>query len=68
MTTEEKLPFEKLALEDKLRESKQRLDLKTKGYFVLEDGSKSTDAANQKQKRAAKSKQRVVQEETATKR
>jgi len=31
---------------DKLRHEKQLSDLKTKGYFVLEDGSKSTDDQN----------------------
>jgi hypothetical protein len=29
--------------EDKQRQAKQVADLKSKGYFVLEDGSKSTD-------------------------
>ena len=31
---------------DKLRQDKQLADLKAKGYFILEDGSKSTDEKN----------------------
>ncbi len=31
---------------DKERKAKQLADLKSKGYFVLEDGSKSTDDKN----------------------
>jgi hypothetical protein len=32
--------------EDKQRQAKQLADLKSKGYFVLDDGSKSTDEKN----------------------
>ena len=50
-----------MAKEDKQRFDSQTAAMSTKGYFLLEDGSKSTDAANahlikkKKVKRAVKS-------------
>ncbi len=46
MTVEEKAPYEKLHLEDKTRHEKQLKMLELKGYFRLDDGSKSTDPEN----------------------
>ena len=46
MNEKEKTPFEKLATEDKVRVEKQMKQLATKGYFMMEDGTKSTDPAN----------------------
>ena len=42
----EKAPYIKLAEEDKKRFDRQVEELKKKGYYTLEDGSKSTDPAN----------------------
>ncbi len=46
MTDKEKAPYEKLALDDKARHEKQLKELETKGYFKMDDGTKSTDPAN----------------------
>lgn len=46
MTAEERKPYEELAAQDKLRQEKQKNELKEKGYFVLADGTKSTDEIN----------------------
>ena len=35
MTAEEREPYEQLAAKDKLRQEKQKTELKEKGYFVL---------------------------------
>lgn len=46
MSEKQKEPYEKLALKDKARNEKQKAELAKKGYFLLEDGSKSTDPQN----------------------
>ena len=43
---EVKAPYIKRAEEDKLRQARQIEELKTKGHYTLEDGSKSTDEKN----------------------
>ena len=42
--------------EDKLRHERQTAELKKKGYFTLDDGSKSTDAENVKMLQPKKKK------------
>ena len=42
-----KEPFVKLSEQDKERYYRQKNEFESKGYFTLEDGSKSTDLANQ---------------------
>ena len=42
----QKAKYLKMNADDKERQAKQLADLKSKGYFVLEDGSKSTDDKN----------------------
>lgn len=51
MTEEEKAPFEQLSLKDAGRRDKQLAELTQRGYFTLEDGSKSTDEKNVPKKR-----------------
>jgi len=46
MSDDQKKKFYDLNAQDKLRQEKQLADLKTKGFFVLDDGSKSTDEKN----------------------
>jgi hypothetical protein len=46
MNEKEKAPFEKLAQDDKARVEKQLNELEKKGYFKLDDGTKSTDPVN----------------------
>ena len=46
MSDKEKAPYEKLATEDKQRADAQTAAMASKGYFLLDDGSKSTDPAN----------------------
>ena len=46
MSDGQKKKFNDLNAQDKLRQEKQLADLKTKGFFVLDDGSKSTDEKN----------------------
>ena len=43
---EEKEPYIKAAEKDKERLEKQKLELKKKGYYTLEDGTKSIDPEN----------------------
>ena len=45
-TDEDKAPYVKMAEESKVRFEKQVDELKKKGYYTLEDGSKSTDPQN----------------------
>ena len=40
--------YKKMHEEDKLRHERQTAELKKKGYFTLDDGTKSTDAENVK--------------------
>ena len=46
MSEKEKTPFDKLAADDRVRFEKQTKELETKGFFKMEDGTKSTDPAN----------------------
>lgn len=46
MSEKEKTPFEKQATDDKVRFDKQTKELETKGFFKMDDGTKSTDPAN----------------------
>ena len=46
MSDGQKKKFTDLNAQDKLRQEKQLADLKAKGFFVLDDGSKSTDEKN----------------------
>ena len=48
--------YKKMHEEDKLRHDKQLAELKKKGYFTLDDGSKSTDAENVKMLQPKKKK------------
>lgn len=43
MTEEEKEPYELDSQKDKQRKERQEKELEEKGYFTLEDGTKSTD-------------------------
>ena len=46
MSEEEKAPYTDRSNLSKARVDKQRKELKAKGYYTLEDGSKSTDPEN----------------------
>ena len=46
MSDGEKAEYEKMADADKVRYEKQVAEREKKGYFILEDKSKSTDPAN----------------------
>lgn len=48
MGQKEKAPYEKLHDQDVARVAKQTADREKKGYFTLDDGSKSTDPKNAK--------------------
>jgi len=54
MSEKEKLPYDKLNEQDKVRHQKQKDEKDKKGYFMLDDGSKSTDAKNVPKKRKSK--------------
>jgi len=63
--------FLELNAKDKVRQDKQLAELKNKGFFVLEDGSKSSDEQNapkqsRKAKKANKSLLMSADEVTAT--
>jgi hypothetical protein len=58
MTDEQKKPYEVLNEADKVRLEKQKAEIEKKGFFILADGSKSTDEKNipkKKTKRLRKS-------------
>jgi hypothetical protein len=46
LTDTQKAPYVKMADLDKVRYEKQCAELEKKGYFILDDGTKSTDPAN----------------------
>lgn len=48
MSDKEKEPYEAMKLKDQKRRDKQLAEREKKGFFFLEDGSKSTDPANAK--------------------
>lgn len=55
LSSEGKLPFEKIAAEDKERKAKQDAHLKEHGWFRLDDGTKSNEVTVPKKvKRASK--------------
>jgi hypothetical protein len=56
ISDKEKAQFEKMAEEDKIRHEKQVAEREKKGYFTLEDKSKSTDPENAKLFKKKKSK------------
>ncbi len=43
ITADKKAPFEKMAEDDKVRYEKQLTEREKKGFFLLEDKTKSTD-------------------------
>jgi len=43
MSEEEKKPFHELATKDKERAENQAKELNEKGYFIMEDGKKSSE-------------------------
>ena len=48
MSDKEKEPYEAMKAKDVARRDKQMLEREKKGYFTLDDGSKSTDEKNAK--------------------
>lgn len=48
--------YEELAEKDKLRWECERNDLLTKGFFMMADGSKSSDHVNKKRRRGSPKK------------
>jgi len=46
MSETDKKPYVQMNEQDKMRQEKQQQNLEKKGYFILEDGSKSTDEKN----------------------
>lgn len=55
MSDDEKKPFDKMHEEDVKRYEKQLKELKDKGYFIMADGTKSSDHVVASKKRKAKS-------------
>lgn len=56
MSEKEKAKFEKMAEDDKVRYEKQVAEREKKGFFLLDDKTKSTDPANAKLFKQKKSK------------
>lgn len=50
MSNDSKAPYEKLAIQDKSRYEKELKNLISKGYFLLEDGAKSSEFMNKPKK------------------
>ncbi len=65
MSDVEKAVFEKMADADKVRHEKQVAEREKKGFFLLEDKSKSTDPQNAKLFKPKKAKQAIDEEEEA---
>lgn len=63
MSDEEKAVYEKMADADKVRHEKQVAEREKKGFFLLEDKSKSTDPQNAKLFKPKKAKQGADEEE-----
>jgi len=63
MSDEEKAVYEKMAEADKVRHEKQVAEREKKGYFILEDKSKSTDPQNAKLFKPKKEKKGADEEE-----
>lgn len=54
LSEEEKMPYEKLAQKDKTRYETQMAEWKKKGYYIMEDGTKSNkDVPKNKKKSKA---------------
>ena len=51
MTDAQRQPYNGMNAADKTRQQKQEAELEKKGYFLLEDGTKSTDPQNVPKKR-----------------
>ena len=62
MSDKEKAPYEKMAEEDKKRFERQMTEREKKGYFLLDDKSKSTDPANSKMFK--EKKKRMIEEDS----
>lgn len=60
----DKVPYEKLAVKDKERCDKQKAEVEKKGYFVLDDGTKSTDEKNIPKKKVKRSLKRQMVSES----
>jgi hypothetical protein len=67
MTEQDKAKAEKLAEADKTRYEGQKAEVEKKGYFILEDGSKSNDAKNAPAVPKLKRVRREVSESSAYK-
>ena len=63
MTDDQKAPYEKMAETDKVRFEKQMAEREKKGYFILDDKSKSTDPQNAKLFKPKKVKESQSDEE-----
>jgi len=58
LSEKDKAPYQKKNEEDKKRMQKQLDDIEKKGYFILDDGSKSCDHSPKKKKGEAKEKEK----------
>jgi hypothetical protein len=54
LSDKEKAPYEKQNEQDKVRQQNQKDEVAKKGYFMMPDGSKSTDTQNIPKKRKSK--------------
>lgn len=64
MTDESKKPYDDKASGDKERRNKQMAELKQKGFFTLDDGTKSTDPSNKNKLSRSKSKTKTQATQT----
>lgn len=62
MTDKEKAPYEKASAEDEKRYQKQLEELNKKGYFMMEDGTKSSEH-KAKKKRSKKDSKAMTDDE-----
>ncbi len=70
MLPAEKKPYDDMNAQDKLRQEKQQKSLEEKGYFLLEDGSKSNDEKNlpPQKRQLSKAKQSLSSDQEEPKR
>lgn len=66
LTEQQKQPYTDLANKDKARYEKQRKEFEVKGYYTLEDGSKSTDLDKPGDKRKPKDDKPTAGKKTQT--
>lgn len=64
MSDKDKAKYDKMAEPEKKRYEQQMAELKSKGYFIMEDGSKSTDAKNRVKAKKKQANQTVAEEKT----